>query len=405
MTKRMLVVGGGIGGLSAALASAQAGWQVDLLEQSEAFAEFGAGIQISPNVVHILRGWGLESALDAVAARPQQLNVRNAMQGSVLAVMPLAGAMEQRYGAPYLTIARADLHNVLLGALRQRSDVGLHLGARVVQTSQDIAGVRVQTVADRAFEAPVLVAADGVWSKLRAQVVHDAAPRVSGHLAYRAMFSQSDLPQNLRSDSVTVWMGNDFHVVDYPVHGGEWRNVVAIVKGSVAGDPKSWDHSANAVDLRRRLAWAAPALKELICAIPSWRLWPLSDRSPMQSAAQHARGRIALLGDAAHPMRPYLAQGAGMAIEDAAVLAASLQGGADTVAADLQRYAAQRWQRNARVQARAIRNGEIFHLRGLPQIARDVTLRLLGSRVLDVSWLYAGRVELVAAQNHSTATQ
>ena len=401
MTKNMLVVGGGIGGLASALASAQAGWQIDLLEQTNAFGEFGAGIQISPNVVRILHAWGLTDALDAVAARPLQLNVRNATSGALLAVLPLAGAMEQRYGAPYLTIARADLQNVLLTALRGCSNVQLHLGARVIQVTQDVQEVRLHTVKDQMLQAPVLVAADGVWSKLRTQVVHDAAPRVSGHLAYRAMVEQSALPQALRADSVTVWMGPDFHVVLYPVHRGEWLNVVAIVKGQVAGDPKSWDHSANAVELRRRMAWAAPALQELLGAIDAWRLWPLSDRSPMTSGAQMARGRIALMGDAAHPMRPYLAQGAGMAIEDAQALAACLQGGSDTVAADLQRYAALRWQRCARVQARAIRNGDIFHLRGLAQVGRDLALRTMGARLLDVPWLYEGAPSASAA---STAT-
>jgi salicylate hydroxylase len=202
------------------------------------------------------------------------------------------------------------------------------------------------------------------------------------------MLRQSELPEALRSDVVTAWMGPKFHVVQYPVRGGEWMNVVAIVQGKVQGDPKVWDHSANAAELRTRLAEADRRLQALVQAIDHWRLWPLSDRPPMQSAAQHAKGRIALLGDAAHPMRPYLAQGAGMAIEDANALAVCLEESPDDVPEALQRYAHRRWQRNARVQNRAIRNGEIFHMRGLMAVGRDLSLRLFGARLVDVPWLY-----------------
>jgi salicylate hydroxylase len=179
--------------------------------------------------------------------------------------------------------------------------------------------------------------------------------------------------------------------VQYPVRGGEWLNVVVIVQGQVVGDPTSWDHSANAQELRARLADAQAPLLDLIHAIDEWRLWPLYDRAPMASASEQAQGRIALLGDAAHPMRPYLAQGAGMAIEDAQQLVASLQVHVGDVPAALAHYAQVRWQRNAHVQARAIRNGEIFHLQGAMRLGRDVALKLLGRHLLDVPWLYGYR--------------
>jgi len=194
----------------------------------------------------------------------------------------------------------------------------------------------------------------------------------------------------LRSQVVTAWMGPDFHAVHYPVRSGEWLNVVCIVHGTVSGDPQSWDHSANAFELRSRMAQARGSLHDLIHAISNWRLWPLSDRAPMASAAEHAKGRIALLGDAAHPMRPYLAQGAGMAIEDAAALAQCIGATPDHIELALSRFAQMRWQRNARVQARAIRNGEIYHLKGLRQLGRDMALKLLGPKLMDVPWLYKG---------------
>jgi salicylate hydroxylase len=185
-------------------------------------------------------------------------------------------------------------------------------------------------------------------------------------------------------------MGPNFHVVQYPVHRGEWLNVVAVVHGQVHGDPKSWDHSANASELRARLANVQPPLLDLIHAIDHWRLWALCDRPPMQSAAEHVRGRIVLVGDAAHPMRPYLAQGAGMAIEDAAALAKALQASPLDVPQALLVFAHQRWERNAKVQSRAIRNGEIFHLTGPMRVGRDLSLKLMGAKLMDLPWLYQG---------------
>ena len=389
MDKDILVAGGGIGGLAAAYALAHKGAQVTLLEQSSEFGEVGAGIQLGPNVVRILEAWGLGEALRGVAAFPECLRVRNAMNGAVLGELPMGQAMVQRYGASYVTIARADMHGLLLDAVRRQGKVHLRLSSEVTRVDQDEHAVRVQTLTQN-FHAPMLVGADGVWSRLRKEVVDDGAPRVTGHLAFRALVPQADLPEKLRSKVVTAWLGRDFHVVQYPVRRGEWLNVVAIVHGHVYGDPKHWDHSANAAELRTRLAGATKALRDLVHAIPNWRLWALSDRPPMRSASEHARGRIALLGDAAHPMRPYLAQGAGMAIEDADTLARVLDANPDDVPAALQSYANLRWQRNARVQARAIRNGEIFHLRGPMQVGRDLSLRLLGEKLLDVPWLYRG---------------
>lgn len=391
MNKSMLISGGGIGGLAAALCCARAGWGVELLEQSPVFGEVGAGIQLGPNVVRVLQAMGVGEALAKVAAFPTQLEVRNATSTERLAVMPLGKTIAQRYGAPYVSIARADLHTLLLNAVQAQGGVGLHLDSRVIAISQDAQLASVQTVQDQSFEAPLLVGADGLWSQVRKQVVdNDVPPRVTGHLAFRAMVPQSALPVPLRTQVVTAWMGPDFHAVHYPVRSGEWLNVVCIVHGKVQGDPQSWDHSANAQELRSRMSLARGALRDMIYAIDQWRLWPLTDREPMTGAAQHAKGRIALLGDAAHPMRPYLAQGAGMAIEDAAALAQCISETPNQISEALSRYAALRWQRNARVQARAIRNGGIYHLKGFKQVSRDIALKLLGAKLMDVPWLYNG---------------
>jgi salicylate hydroxylase len=240
-------------------------------------------------------------------------------------------------------------------------------------------------------QGDVLVGADGLWSRVRERLLADGAPRVTGHVAYRAMVPQHSLLQRLRCTQVTVWMGPKLHVVQYPVRGGDWLNVVAILHGRRDDvEVNNWDNLANVAELRAALAGACAGLRDLIAAIDYWRLWVLCDRPPMRGPQEQARDRVALLGDAAHPMRPYMAQGAGMAIEDAHELGRVLAADGLTVPEALQRYALQRWQRNARVQARSIRNGEVFHARGLAGWARDLSLRLLGEPLLDVPWLYGG---------------
>ena len=388
------MAGGGIGGLAAALAASRAGCNVRLLERAAAFSEVGAGVQLGPNVTRVLSAWGLNEALRSVAAYPERLQVRNAEGGEVLGELPLGQAMATRYGAPYATVHRADLHGLLLEALQQNGDIALHPGRGLQSYSQTTEAVRLYTVTGPDIECDALVGADGLWSSVRQQMLGDGLPRRTGHLAYRALVPQATLPSPLRTQDVTVWLGRRLHVVQYPVRGGEQLNVVAFVHGEVADDAGAlidWDHSANRSDLLAALGGTCAGLRSLIEAIPAWRLWVMYDRPPMRGAHQHALGRVALLGDAAHPMRPYLAQGAGMAIEDAAELGNTLSQ-AKAVAFDvpalLQRYALNRWQRNARVQARALRNGQIFHAEGVTRWGRDASIKLLGAKVLDMPWLY-----------------
>lgn len=390
---QILIAGGGIGGLAAALAVVRAGCDVHLFEQAPAFSEVGAGIQLGPNVVKLLHQWGLAEALRGVAAFPEVLQVRDAVSGEVLGSLRLGAVMAARYGAPYATVHRADLHCLLLEAVQQHTGSRLHLARPLESFYQTPQAVTVHCVDGLASEGDVLIGADGLWSPTRQQLLGDGPPRRTGHLAYRALVPQTTLPEHLRSQNVTVWLGTRMHIVHYPVRGGAWLNVVAIVHGNITTDIDSWDHSANAADLAAALAGSHAVLQDLVQAIASWRLWPLCDRAPMQGAYQHALGRVALLGDAAHPMRPYLAQGAGMAIEDAAELGRLLPLAADRafdVPVLLQRYALNRWQRNARVQARALRNGQIFHAQGLLRWGRDTSMKLLGEKLLDMPWLYGG---------------
>lgn len=393
MLRQALIAGGGIGGLAAALSVSRAGWDVRLFERASAFSEVGAGIQLGPNVVKVLHGWGLADALRAVAAFPERLQVRSAVSGQTLGELPLGATFAERYGAPYLTLHRADLHTLLFEAVQQHADVKLHLSRPVQSFSQTAQAVMVQAEEGPGIEGDALIGADGVWSTVRQQLLGDGLPRRTGHLAYRALVPQSGLPPLLRTQHVIAWLGPRMHVVQYPVRGGEWLNVVAIVQGEAAAEADLWDHSANAADLAAATAGCSAALREMLDAIEDWRLWVLHDRPPMRGTHQHAVGRVALLGDAAHPMRPYLAQGAGMAIEDAAELGHALAQALDPafdVPTMLQRFALNRWQRNARVQARALRNGQIFHADGLLRWGRDVSMKLLGEKVLDMPWLYGG---------------
>ena len=387
--KQVVIAGGGIGGLAAAVACAQRGVPVQLLERAAQLSEVGAGIQIGPNVTRILQAWGLGATLAQVAAFPEQLQARDAQTGQVLGTLTLGARAQARYGAPYATIHRADLQGLLHRAA-QIAGVDLRLGQTVQGWQGSEAALQVNTVEGLSLQASALIGADGVWSAVRQQLLGDAPARFTGHLAYRALVAQADLPTHLRSDQVTVWMGPQLHVVHYPVRSGQWLNLVAIVHGDKPAQADAWDAVGHAQALMQAMGAVGRDLHERLASVPAWRQWALHDLEPLSAPSQVAQGRVALLGDAAHPMRPYLAQGAGMAIEDAQVLAQCLSEGSVPVTQQLQAYAQQRWARNARVQARAIRNGRIFHAQGLVALGRNLLMRLLGEKVMDVPWLYSG---------------
>ncbi|MFM8610280.1 MAG: FAD-dependent monooxygenase [Burkholderiaceae bacterium] len=411
--RRALVAGGGIGGLAAALACARSACAVQLHEQAPAFTEVGAGVQLGPNVTRRLAAWGLGDGLRQAAVQPSALVVRSAMHGGVLAQRPLGDAIEATYGAPYLSIHRAALHRLLLDAVRAQPGVSLHLGSTVttlqalpqgVRAGVQAAPVGVDAALHGSTEADLAVIADGVWSRLRTAVLgSDTPPEPTGHLAYRALVVQDALPPALRSDAVTVWLGPRLHAVRYPIQdpatGAQALNLVLVVHARdvddglrPAGDDARWDHAMRQGEWSQLLAGALGnahrSLREVLEAMPQWQRWVLHDRAPLASAAQMARAGVALLGDAAHPMRPYLAQGAGMAIEDAFELQQCLTLPGLTAPQQLQRWAQARWARNARVQARSRRNGRIFHAQGLVRWGRDAAMRLLGERLLDQPWLY-----------------
>ena len=390
----LLVVGGGMAGLSAALVAQRAGLQVTLLEQASEFSEVGAGIQLGPNAVRVLHDWGLEAELRAVAAFPEALRVRDARSGGLLGRLTLGEAMRSRYGQPYATIHRADLHRILLQQIEGRVDCRLQ--QRVQGFEQDDKGVRLQAEDGTRYQADALLGCDGLWSRVRAQLLADGKPVFGGDLAYRGLVRMADLPPDLSRNEVTAWLAPGLHAVHYPVCSGDWMNVVVVVEGEIPSDPEGWDQAAQATRLRAALGAVHGDFGRLLDAVPGWRLWPLNARPPMSGPHEHAQGRVALLGDAAHPTRPYLAQGAAMALEDAWTLGRLLEQPRWRLAGRLdwpgllQALAQTRWRRNGWIQERSRRNGLIFHARGPLRWGRDLAMGLLGERLIDVPELYRG---------------
>ena len=390
----LLVVGGGMAGLSAALVAQRAGLEVTLLEQASEFSEVGAGIQLGPNAVRVLHDWGLEVELRAVAAFPEALRVRDARSGGLLGRLTLGEAMRSRYGQPYATIHRADLHRILLQQIE--GSVDCRLQQRMQGFEQDDKGVRLLAEDGTRYQADALLGCDGLWSRVRAQLLADGKPVFGGDLAYRGLVRMADLPPDLSRNEVTAWLAPGLHAVHYPVCSGDWMNVVVVVEGEIPSDPEGWDQAAQASQLRAALGAVHGDFGRLLDAVPGWRLWPLNARPPMSGPHEHAQGRVALLGDAAHPTRPYLAQGAAMALEDAWALGRLLEQSRWRVAGRLdwpgllQALAQARWRRNGWIQERSRRNGLIFHARGPMRWGRDLAMGLLGERLIDVPELYRG---------------
>ena len=380
----ILLVGGGIGGLAAALALAQGDVATQLHEQSPAFTEVGAGIGLGPNAVQRLQSWGVGEALQAKGFVPSQLEVMDAKNGRQLGCLPMGQNFQERYGAPYLTIHRADLHRILLDALQSKGSCDLRLNAHWTDIQNSLL----------TEPASALIGADGINSTVRSQVWGPQPLQASGHWAYRTLLPRHALPAAWRSDAMGLWLGPRLHVVHYPVRGGDWLNLVVLVESSDTPTEAAWDTQRSTEqtshDLQNALKGTCSRLQDVVRMAEHWRAWALFDRPPLQSARDMAKGRVALLGDAAHPMLPYLAQGAGMAIEDAQALSENWQRKELNVEQRLQAYAQARWQRVAKVQARARRNARLFHASGVLAWGRDTAMRVGGAAVMDMPWLYGG---------------
>ena len=381
---QVIVAGGGVGGLAAALFLARCGASVSVLERAPAFTEIGAGLQLSPNATRLLFALGLEAALRRVAFRPQAAEVRDRADGRRLLVTPLGAAAEARWGAPYLQLHRADLLDVLLAAAGA-AGVALRTACPLEGVAQDGRRVQVETGGET-LEADVLVGADGVRSRVRAALFGETPARFTGQIAWRGLVEAARLPDGLIAPSATVWTGPGAHFVHYFVRGGCMVSFAGFTAGRRTS-PESWTEPAGPGEIAAAFnGWPEPvtALIAALADAPGWRA-AVHDRPPQRD---WSRGRVALLGDAAHPMTPYLAQGAGMAVEDAEALARHLNGDRPPAEA-LAAYVRERRARTRRVQAWAQRNGAVFHL---PTPVRRAAFAMARRGAAgDLGWLYGYR--------------
>jgi salicylate hydroxylase len=393
MPDRVVFAGAGIGGLTAALALARQGIAVALFDQAQKLEEVGAGVQLGPNAIRVLTELGLADRLKSAVVAPSAIRVRSGRSGRDIATMPLGATSIDRFGAPHWLIHRADLQRVQLAAVADEPLITLTLGAKVDDFTIEPAGVRAIFADGRSGADCVgsaLIGADGLWSRLRARLGDAAAPRFAARTAFRALVPVADVGPSERDSVVNLWIGPHGHVVYYPIRGGTAVNIVAVTSNRWRSP--AWSTAASheeVLDGFPEANWAAP-LRQLLSAPRRWQKWALYDRPPLRT---WGRGAVTLLGDAAHPMLPYLAQGAGMAIEDAVVLARELARSPDDRPAALRRYESARAPRTARVQHAARRNDVIYHLGEPAAFVRNTAMRVLGGgRLLArLDWIYDWR--------------
>jgi salicylate hydroxylase len=383
----ILISGGGIGGLATAYALARKGFAVRVFEQSPEFREVGAGIQLGPNIFRVLEKLDLKDEILADAHRPPAQEMRDALTGKLITRIPLDDEFTQRFGQPYAVTHRADIHATFLKACQSSNLITLETSRRVDGYEDHGDSVSVKLENGERAKGAALIGCDGMWSSIRERIVGDGKPRVSGHIAYRGVLKRQDVPKDLWSPDVILWAGPRTHFVHYPLRRGELYNLVAVFhsdhyeEGWNAEGSKDvmWQHFKNEV----------PQVTRMLELINTWRMWVLCDREPVKNWAQ---GRVVLLGDAAHPMLQYLAQGACMATEDAVILAEKAAATPDDLPAAFKAYEQERYLRTARTQIMARVYGEFYHAQGVTAELRDMAVggRTTAQAYDGIDWLYGG---------------
>jgi salicylate hydroxylase len=396
-SRTIVVAGAGIGGLTAALALAGRGFRVVVLEKAERLEEAGAGLQLSPNASRVLIDLGLKPRLAARAVTPEAISIMSAQRGGEIIRLPLGEAATSRAGAPYWVMHRADLQAALQAEVNDHPDIELRLDCQFEDVAPHAKGLTVvqrSGMTRRQELAVALVGADGIWSTVRHHLFPEVQPQFSGLIAWRGTLDTTQLPREYASCRVQIWMGPDAHLVAYPISAGRKINIVAVVPGT--WNRPGWSAPGEVCEIKNAFAsarWPGNA-RMIVGAVDDWRKWALFT---IPDGGEWTDGAIALLGDAAHAMLPFAAQGAGMAIEDAAVLARCLgeriEESAAGIPAALKNYAQLRRSRVARVQRAARQSGRIYHLRGAAAYARDLAINAMGApRMLArQDWIYDWR--------------
>jgi salicylate hydroxylase len=356
-TARILIAGGGIGGMAAALSLLQRGFDVEIYEQADAFREVGAGVQISPNGNRALNSLGVFEALKALSSNADGKEIRLWNTGQSWKLFDLGREAEERYGFPYLTVFRPDLLQVLVDAVTALKPDALHLGARVAGCEQNDDAATLILENGTRVSGDALIGADGVHSRIRQAMWGESKAQFSGMMAWRGVIPMERLPQAMTRPVATNWVGPGAHVVCYPLRGGRLMNFVATVERS-DWLIESWNAEGTLAECKADFVGWHPDIQAMIENAPSLFKWALMGRPPMSA---WSRGRVTLLGDACHPTLPFLAQGAVMALEDAVVLGRSLEAHRDDIPEALLRYEAARLDVTARKVMGAAANTERFH--------------------------------------------
>ncbi len=371
----------------AAFALARQGFAVRVFEQSPEFREVGAGIQLGPNIFRALEKIGLKDAVLADAHRPPAQEMRDALTGKLITQVPLGPAFFERFGQPYAVTHRADIHGTFLKACQGSPLITLETSRRVDGFEQHADHVTVTLEGGERVEGRALIGCDGMWSGIRERIVGDGKPRVSGHIAYRAVLKRSEVPEDLWRPDVVLWAGPRTHFVHYPLRRGELYNLVAVFHSDRYEE--GWNEEGSAELLWEHFKGQRPEVLRMLERIETWRMWVLCDREPVK---EWSKGRVTLLGDAAHPMLQYLAQGACMATEDAVVLAEKVAATPNDLPAAFKAYEQARYLRTGRTQVMARVYGEFYHARGVTAELRELALagRTPQQSYDGIAWLYGG---------------
>ena len=380
----VLIVGGGIGGLGTALALSRKGIPSHVIEQADEFKEIGAGIQLGPNVFRMFEYLGLTPEMSKWAVFPDGLEMRDSITGETFINLPVDQRFYDKYHAPYAVIHRADMLNVIYEACKRSNLITLTTSQKVVDIDQTVGGVTARCESGQVFNGAALVGCDGLWSTIRQILVGDGKPVVSGHIAYRAVVPTEEWPKEHRINRMIVWAGEKTHLVHYPMRRGEIFNLVVVFHSDRYEE--GWDTYGDPEELHKKFADKCAPVRMLLQKVNAWKMWVLCDRPAIK---QWSKGRVTLLGDAAHPMLQYLAQGGNMALEDAVCLAEQVEAHGDNHEAAFKKYQELRYLRTARVQLMARVFGEIYHASGVNRELRNQVLSdWTSTGGVDMSWLY-----------------